>query len=44
MNLAKDVDFEVFISKNAKVSGAEIENVCSEAGMSAIRENRFIVT
>lgn len=44
MSLAKDVDFEVFVSKTQKVSGADIDQVCREAGMQAVRENRFIVT
>ncbi|KAH0573281.1 26S protease regulatory subunit 6B [Spironucleus salmonicida] len=44
MNLEKDVDFEVFVSKNAKISGADIAHVCREAGMQAVRNNRFIVS
>jgi len=44
MTLDKDVDFEVFVAKNEKLSGADIKSVCVEAGMNAIRGNRFIVT
>ena len=43
MNLAKDVDFEVFVSKNVKITGADINQVAREAGMQAVRENRYVV-
>ena len=43
MSLAKDVDFEPFVAKNARISGADVAQVCREAGMQAIRENRFVV-
>ncbi|TNJ28658.1 26S protease regulatory subunit 6B [Giardia muris] len=43
MTLASDVDFEVFVAKNDKVSGADIAAICTEAGMVAIRSGRYIV-
>merc|ERR1711937_290111 len=43
MNLADDVDLEDFISRPDKISGADINAICQEAGMQAVRENRYIV-
>lgn len=43
MMLKGDVDFEIFVNKNQKISGADIQGVCSEAGMSAIRNNRYVI-
>lgn len=43
MNLDKSVDFEVFVQKNVKISGADVAQICREAGMHAVRENRFVV-
>lgn len=43
MKLANDVDFEIFVMRGEKISGAEIASICTEAGMSAIRANRYTV-
>ena len=43
MNLAKDVDIEDYVSRPDKISGAEISAICMEAGMHAVRKNRYIV-
>lgn len=43
MKLANDVDFEAFVMRGEKISGAEISSICTEAGMSAIRANRYTV-
>ena len=43
MNLAKDVDIEDYVSRPDKISGAEISAICMEAGMHAVRKNRYVV-
>ncbi|XP_024515953.1 26S proteasome regulatory subunit 6B homolog [Selaginella moellendorffii] len=43
MNLSDEVDFEDFISRPDKITAAEISAVCQEAGMQAVRRNRYIV-
>ncbi|OUC40593.1 26S proteasome subunit P45 family protein [Trichinella nativa] len=44
MNLHEDVELEDLISRPDKVSGADINSICQEAGMLAVRENRYMVT
>ncbi|EDW81248.2 uncharacterized protein Dwil_GK11127 [Drosophila willistoni] len=44
MSLAEDVDFEDMISRPDKISNADINSICQEAGMHAVRDNRYIVT
>lgn len=41
MSLADEVDLEDFISRTDKLSGADITAICQEAGMQAIRKNRY---
>ncbi|MGC8992488.1 MAG: CDC48 family AAA ATPase [Thermoplasmata archaeon] len=43
MPLDKDVDLNIIAEKTNNYVGADLENVCREAGMFAIRENREIV-
>jgi len=43
MNLADDVDLEDFVSRPDKISGAQIHSICQEAGMQAVRKNRYVV-
>ncbi|MGC8609886.1 MAG: CDC48 family AAA ATPase [Thermoplasmata archaeon] len=43
MPLDKDVDLNTIAEKTNNYVGADLENVCREAGMFAIRENREIV-
>lgn len=43
MNLAEDIDLEDFVSRPDKISGAEIAAICQEAGMQAVRKNRYVV-
>lgn len=43
MNLAEEVDLEDFVSRPDKISGAEIAAICQEAGMQAVRKNRYVV-
>merc|ERR1711935_347769 len=43
MNLSDDVDLEDYVARPDKVSGADIHSICREAGMIAVRENRYVV-
>lgn len=43
MNLSEEVDLEDFVSRPDKISGAEIASICQEAGMQAVRKNRYVV-
>lgn len=43
MNFSDEVDLEDFISRPDKLSGADIAAICQEAGMQAIRKNRYII-
>jgi len=43
MNLSDDVDLEDYVARPDKVSGADIHSICQEAGMIAVRENRYVV-
>ena len=44
MNLQDDVDLESFAGRPDKVSSADIASVCQEAGMQAVRKNRYVIT
>ena len=44
MNLGDDVDLESFVSRPDKISAADIASICQEAGMQAVRKNRYVVT
>ncbi len=43
MNLSDEVDLEDFIARPDKLSGADIAAICQEAGMQAIRKNRYVI-
>jgi len=43
MNLSEEVDLEDYVSRPDKVSGAEIQSICQEAGMQAVRKNRYVI-
>ena len=43
MNLAEDVDLESFVDRPEKISAADIAAICQEAGMQAVRRNRYVV-
>ncbi|ULT91468.1 hypothetical protein L3Y34_009235 [Caenorhabditis briggsae] len=43
MNLSDDVDLEDWVARPDKISGADINAICQEAGMQAVRENRYVV-
>jgi len=43
MNVAEDVDLEQFVNRPERISPAEIASICSEAGLLAVRSNRYVV-
>jgi len=43
MNLSPEVDLEEYVARPEKLSGAEITSVCQEAGILAVRKNRYVV-
>lgn len=43
MNLSDEVDLEDYVARPDKLSGADINAICQEAGMHAVRENRYVV-
>jgi 26S proteasome regulatory subunit T3 len=44
MNIGDDVDLENFVSRPERVSASELNAICQEAGMQAVRKNRYVVT
>eukprot|EP00164_Ancoracysta_twista_P000788 GFYU01001036.1.p1 GENE.GFYU01001036.1~~GFYU01001036.1.p1 ORF type:complete len:403 (+),score=112.88 GFYU01001036.1:125-1333(+) len=43
MNLSDEVDLEDYVSRPDKISCAEIASICQEAGMQAVRKNRYVI-
>eukprot|EP00892_Ulva_mutabilis_P004610 jgi/Ulvmu1/2520/UM138_0025.1 len=43
MNLSDEVDLEDFVGRTDKISAAEIASICQEAGMQAVRKNRYVI-
>jgi len=43
MNLGEEVELEDYVNRAEKISCADIASVCAEAGMMAVRENRYVV-
>merc|ERR1719311_215047 len=43
MNLSEEVDLEDFVSRPDKISAAEIHSICQEAGLQAVRKNRYVI-
>lgn len=43
MNLSDEVDLEDFVSRPDKLCAADISAVCQEAGLQAVRKNRYVV-
>jgi len=44
MSISEDVDLEDLISRPDKLSNADVNSICQEAGMLAVRDNRYMVT
>jgi len=43
MNLDEKIDLEDFVSRPEKLSAAEISAICQEAGLLAVRANRYVI-
>ncbi|XP_042510408.1 26S proteasome regulatory subunit 6B homolog [Macadamia integrifolia] len=43
MNLSDEVDLEDYVSRPDKISAAEIVAICQEAGIQAVRKNRYVI-
>ncbi|MCQ2818643.1 MAG: hypothetical protein MJ252_15350 [archaeon] len=43
MNLSEDVDLEEYVNRSEKISAADIASICQEAGLLAVRKNRYVV-
>jgi 26S proteasome regulatory subunit T3 len=43
MNLSEEVDLETFVNRPDRISAAEIASICAEAGLMAVRANRYVV-
>ncbi|KAL9361252.1 hypothetical protein Peur_044037 [Populus x canadensis] len=43
MNLSDELDLEDYITRPDKISPAEIAAICQEAGMLAVRKNRYVI-
>ncbi len=43
MNLSEEVEIEDYVNRSDKISCAEISAICQEAGMQAVRKNRYVI-
>mmetsp|Transcript_21883 Transcript_21883/g.36907 ORF Transcript_21883/g.36907 Transcript_21883/m.36907 type:complete len:400 (+) Transcript_21883:64-1263(+) len=43
MNLSEEVDLEDWVNRPDKISAADISAICQEAGMQAVRKNRYVI-
>jgi len=43
MNLSDEVNLEDYVNRPEKISAAEINAICLEAGMQAVRNNRYVI-
>jgi len=43
MNLSDELDLEDYVNRSEKISSADVSAICSEAGLQAVRENRYVV-
>jgi 26S proteasome regulatory subunit T3 len=43
MNLAEEVDLEDYVQRPEKISAADIASICQEAGLHAVRNNRYVI-
>mmetsp|Transcript_49229 Transcript_49229/g.73397 ORF Transcript_49229/g.73397 Transcript_49229/m.73397 type:complete len:415 (-) Transcript_49229:92-1336(-) len=43
MNLSDDLDLEDYVNRSEKISSADVSAICAEAGLQAVRENRYVV-
>lgn len=43
MNLAEEVDLEDYVNRPEQISAADLSAICQEAGLQAVRENRYVI-
>mmetsp|Transcript_20123 Transcript_20123/g.31090 ORF Transcript_20123/g.31090 Transcript_20123/m.31090 type:complete len:453 (+) Transcript_20123:164-1522(+) len=43
MNLSDELDLEDYVNRSEKISSADVSSICAEAGLQAVRENRYVV-
>merc|ERR1711865_853542 len=43
MNVGEEVDLEDYVNRPEKISAADLSAICAEAGLQAVRENRYVV-
>ncbi len=43
MNLSDEVDLEDYVQRPAKINNAEIRSICDQAGVFAVRNNRYLI-
>ena len=43
MNLSDELDLEDYVNRSEKVTHADVASICAEAGLQAVRENRYVV-
>lgn len=43
MNLSEEIELEDFVQRPEKLSAAEISAICQEAGLHAVRQNRYVI-
>ena len=43
MNLGDELELEDYVNRSEKISHADISSICAEAGLQAVRENRYVV-
>ncbi|ETO17483.1 26S protease regulatory subunit 6b [Reticulomyxa filosa] len=43
MNLSDEIDLEDYVSRADKLSAADIAAICQEAGLQAVRHNRYVI-
>ena len=43
MNLHEEVDLEDYVARPDKINAAQISSICQEAGLQAVRHNRYVI-
>lgn len=43
MNLSEEIELEDFVQRPEKLSAADISAICQEAGLHAVRQNRYVI-
>merc|ERR1719421_200580 len=43
MNLADELELEDYVNRPEKISAADVSAICQEAGLQAVRNNRYVV-